>query len=362
MIKGSIVALITPMNEEGSVDYAGLEKLIQFHLDEQTDGLLVLGTTGESSTLIQSEEEQILQLTVKKVAGRVPVIAGAGTNNTKETIEKAKHFASLGADALLVITPYYNKTSDAGLAAHFTAIAEASPIPLILYNVPSRTGMSIPIHVLVNLAEHPNIIGLKEASGDMAYVMDAARLIGEEFFLYSGNDDLILPVMSVGGSGVISVWANIQPKIVHVLVNLAEHPNIIGLKEASGDMAYVMDAARLIGEEFFLYSGNDDLILPVMSVGGSGVISVWANIQPKIVHELVKDTQDGRWQQAKEKQLNALELIHALFSETNPIPVKAAMSLLDLPSGPLRLPLVSLSKEKKKQLAQLLLKERTVEK
>ena len=189
--------------------------------------------------------------------------------------------------------PYYNKTSDAGLAAHFTAIAEASPIPLILYNVPSRTGMSIPIHVLVNLAEHPNIIGLKEASGDMAYVMDAARLIGEEFFLYSGNDDLILPVMSVGGSGVISVWANIQPKIVH---------------------------------------------------------------------ELVKDTQDGRWQQAKEKQLNALELIHALFSETNPIPVKAAMSLLDLPSGPLRLPLVSLSKEKKKQLAQLLLKERTVEK
>lgn len=137
--KRSIVALITPMNEEGSVDYAGLEKLIQFHLDEQTDGLLVLGTTGESSTLTQSEEEQILQLTVKKVAGRVPVIAGAGTNNTKETIEKAKHFASLGADALLVITPYYNKTSDAGLAAHFTAIAEASPIPLILYNVPSRT-------------------------------------------------------------------------------------------------------------------------------------------------------------------------------------------------------------------------------
>ena len=284
MIKGSIVALITPMNEEGSVDYAGLEKLIQFHLDEQTDGLLVLGTTGESSTLTQSEEEKILQL---------PVIAGAGTNNTKETIEKAKHFASLSADALLVITPYYNKTSDAGLAAHFTAIAEASPIPLILYNVPSRTGMSIPIHVLVDLAEHPNIIGLKEASGDMAYVMDAARLISEKFSLYSGNDDLILPVMSVGGSGVISVWANIQPKIVH---------------------------------------------------------------------ELVKDMMDGRWQQAKEKQLNALELIHALFSETNPIPVKAAMSLLNLPSGPLRLPLVSLSEEKKKQLAQLLLRERTVEK
>ncbi len=293
MIKGSIVALITPMNEEGSVDYAGLEKLIQFHLDEQTDGLLVLGTTGESSTLTQSEEEKILQLTVKKVASRVPVIAGAGTNNTKETIEKAKQFASLGADALLVITPYYNKTSDAGLAAHFTAIAEASPIPLILYNVPSRTGMSIPIHVLVDLAEHPNIIGLKEASGDMAYVMDAARLISEKFSLYSGNDDLILPVMSVGGSGVISVWANIQPTIVH---------------------------------------------------------------------ELVKDTMEGRWQQAKEKQLNALELIHALFSETNPIPVKAAMSLLNLPSGPLRLPLVSLSEEKKKQLAQLLLRERTVEK
>lgn len=133
---------------------------------------------------------------------------------------KSEAFCFFGGRRTFGHHPYYNKTSDAGLAAHFTAIAEASPIPLILYNVPSRTGMSIPIHVLVNLAEHPNIIGLKEASGDMAYVMDAARLIGEEFFLYSGNDDLILPVMSVGGSGVISVWANIQPKIVHELVKI----------------------------------------------------------------------------------------------------------------------------------------------
>lgn len=285
MIEGSIVALITPMDEQGEVDYDGLERLITFHLSEKTDALLVLGTTGESSTLSSEEEEEILRFTVEKVNGKVPVIAGAGTNATKKTIERVKRFAELGADQVLVITPYYNKTSDDGLLAHFTAIADRSPVPIILYNVPSRTGMTIPIQVLERLAKHPKIIGIKEASGDISYVMAVARLLNETFVLYSGNDDMILPVLSVGGSGVISVWANIKPKQVHDLVSAFNNGNI---------------------------------------------------------------------EKAQAIQLEALPLIHALFSETNPIPVKAAMEILGLPAGPLRLPLVSLAEEKKEQLARLL--------
>lgn len=285
MIEGSIVALITPMDEQGEVDYDGLERLITFHLSEKTDALLVLGTTGESSTLSSEEEEEILRFTVEKVNGKVPVIAGAGTNATKKTIERVTRFAELGADQVLVITPYYNKTSDAGLLAHFTAIADQSPVPIILYNVPSRTGMTIPIQVLERLAKHPKIIGIKEASGDISYVMAVARLLNETFVLYSGNDDMILPVLSVGGSGVISVWANIKPKQVHGLVSAFNNGNI---------------------------------------------------------------------EKAQAIQLDALPLIHALFSETNPIPVKAAMEILGLPAGPLRLPLVSLAEEKKEQLARLL--------
>ncbi|MBC9703939.1 MAG: 4-hydroxy-tetrahydrodipicolinate synthase [Enterococcus sp.] len=285
MIEGSIVALITPMDEQGEVDYDGLERLITFHLSEKTDALLVLGTTGESSTLSSEEEEEILRFTVEKVNGKVPVIAGAGTNATKKTIERVNRFAELGADQVLVITPYYNKTSDAGLLAHFTAIADQSPVPIILYNVPSRTGMTIPIQVLERLAKHPKIIGIKEASGDISYVMAVARLLNETFVLYSGNDDMILPVLSVGGSGVISVWANIKPKQVHDLVSAFNNGNI---------------------------------------------------------------------EKAQAIQLEALPLIHALFSETNPIPVKAAMEILGLPAGPLRLPLVSLAEEKKEQLARLL--------
>lgn len=285
MIKGSIVALVTPMTETGAVDYLGLGQLIAFHLKEQTDGLLVLGTTGESPTLSEEEEEEIVRFTVEKANGRIPVIAGAGSNATAKTIKKVQRFAELGADHLLVITPYYNKTSDAGLLAHFKAIADASSLPIILYNVPSRTGMTISLPVLTELAKHPRIIGIKEASGDMSYTMEVAQLIDESFALYSGNDDLILPILSIGGIGVISVWANIQPKVVH---------------------------------------------------------------------ELVQDYLDGNSHSAKEKQLTHLALINALFSETNPIPVKAAMNHLELPAGPLRLPLIELGEEKKQQLIALL--------
>ena len=285
MIKGSIVALVTPMTETGAVDYLGLEQLIAFHLKEQTDGLLVLGTTGESPTLSEEEEEEIVRFTVEKVNGRIPVIAGAGSNATAKTVKKVQRFAELGADQLLVITPYYNKTSDVGLLAHFKAIADASSLPIILYNVPSRTGMTISLPVLTELAKHPRIIGIKEASGDMSYTMEVAQLIDESFALYSGNDDLILPILSIGGIGVISVWANIQPKVVH---------------------------------------------------------------------ELVHDYLNRNSPSAKEKQLTHLALINALFSETNPIPVKAAMNHLGLPAGPLRLPLIELGEEKKQQLIPLL--------
>ncbi|MGG5302879.1 dihydrodipicolinate synthase [Enterococcus pernyi] len=285
MIKGSIVALVTPMTETGAVDYLGLEQLIAFHLKEQTDGLLVLGTTGESPTLSEEEEEEIVRFTVEKVNGRIPVIAGAGSNATAKTVKKVQRFAELGADQLLVVTPYYNKTSDVGLLAHFKAIADASSLPIILYNVPSRTGMTISLPVLTELAKHPRIIGIKEASGDMSYTMEVAQLIDESFALYSGNDDLILPILSIGGIGVISVWANIQPKVVH---------------------------------------------------------------------ELVHDYLNGNSPSAKEKQLTHLALINALFSETNPIPVKAAMNHLGLPAGPLRLPLIELGEEKKRQLIALL--------
>ncbi|ONN40574.1 4-hydroxy-tetrahydrodipicolinate synthase [Enterococcus mundtii] len=285
MIKGSIVALVTPMTETGAVDYLGLEQLIAFHLKEQTDGLLVLGTTGESPTLSEEEEEEIVRFTVEKVNGRIPVIAGAGSNATAKTVKKVQRFAELGADQLLVVTPYYNKTSDVGLLAHFKAIADASSLPIILYNVPSRTGMTISLPVLTELAKHPRIIGIKEASGDMSYTMEVAQLIDESFALYSGNDDLILPILSIGGIGVISVWANIQPKVVH---------------------------------------------------------------------ELVHDYLNGNSPSAKEKQLTHLALINALFSETNPIPVKAAMNHLGLPAGPFRLPLIELGEEKKRQLIALL--------
>lgn len=285
MIKGSIVALVTPMTETGAVDYLGLEQLIAFHLKEQTDGLLVLGTTGESPTLSEEEEEEIVRFTVEKVNGRIPVIAGAGSNATAKTVKKVQRFAELGADQLLVITPYYNKTSDVGLLAHFKAIADASSLPIILYNVPSRTGMTISLPVLTELAKHPRIIGIKEASGDMSYTMEVAQLIDESFALYSGNDDLILPILSIGGIGVISVWANIQPKVVH---------------------------------------------------------------------ELVHDYLNRNSPSAKEKQLTHLALINALFRETNPIPVKAAMNHLGLPAGPLRLPLIELGEEKKQQLIALL--------
>ncbi|MGX7199159.1 4-hydroxy-tetrahydrodipicolinate synthase [Enterococcus nangangensis] len=274
MLTGSIVALITPMKEDLSVNYEKLAELIEWHIAQQTDCLLVLGTTGESPTLSSDEESEIVRFTLEKVAGRIPVMVGSGSNATAQAVAKSQEFAQLGADYLLVITPYYNKTSPRGLLQHFTTIAQSVDKPIILYNVPSRTGMNIPLDVLKEVAKIPNIVGIKEASGDLGYLMQVATLLNDNFALYSGNDDMVLPILSLGGAGVISVWANLMPKTVH---------------------------------------------------------------------EMVQNFKEGKSAAALATQLKHLPLIDALFSETNPIPIKAALNIAGKNVGSLRLPLVDLS-------------------
>jgi len=225
MIKGSIVALITPFTDNGEVDYPTLKELIEFHIANQTDGILVLGTTGESPTLSHEEQRQIVETTVQTVAGRVHVMVGIGSNDTNKSIKLGQEFGAMGADSLLAITPYYNKTNDSGMLKHFTAIADNVPKPVILYNVPGRTGCSISISVMEELAKHPNIVGIKEASGNLGYAMEVSRILTDAFVMYSGNDDQIVPLLSVGAVGVISVWANIMPLQAHQLVaNFKDHP------------------------------------------------------------------------------------------------------------------------------------------
>lgn len=218
MLKGSIVALITPFTADNQVDYKKIRELIEFHIENETDGILVLGTTGESPTLSHEEQRQIVDTTIKAVDGRTHVMAGIGSNDTMKSVSLGQEFGAMGVDSLLAITPYYNKTNDSGMLKHFTTIADNVPKPVILYNVPSRTGCSISVSVVEKLAQHPNIAGIKEASGNLSYVMEISRFLSEGFVMYSGNDDTITPLLSVGASGVISVWANIMPKTVHQLV------------------------------------------------------------------------------------------------------------------------------------------------
>lgn len=281
MIKGSIVALITPFNEDQSVNYEKLGELIEFHIKNHTDGIVILGTTGEASTLEFEEEAEIVKFAVKKANKRIPIIVGSGSNCTATAVEYTKRYANMGADAMLVITPYYNKTNESGMIKHFTAIADASPKPIIMYNVPGRTGCSISVHAVEVLSKHPNIIGIKEASGDLTYA----------------------------------------GKIAHCL-----------------------------NDNFVMYSGNDDIVLPLMSLGAVGVISVWANIMPTTVHNMVYNFLDGKFEEARKAQIKYLDLIHGLFLEVNPIPVKAAMNYLGYNVGPLRAPLDNMSDEKFKTL------------
>ncbi len=270
MIRGSIVALITPFHEDGSVNYDKLRELIHWHIEAGTDGLCILGTTAETPALTVTERDRIAEVSIETANKRIPVIVGSGSNNTLVAKEQSIKYQKMGADGLLVITPYYNKTNKEGMIRHFTEIADAVSVPVILYNVPGRTGCSLSYDALKELSGHKNIAGIKEASGDISFVSKIARLAGEDFALYSGNDDMIVPLMAVGGAGVISVAANIIPREMHMMTT-----------------AYL--------------SGNVLL--------------------------------------AKEIQLKYLEFINALFIETNPIPIKEAMNIMGMGVGKYRLPL-----------------------
>ena len=284
-LKGSIVALITPFAPDGTVDYKALGQLIDFHLENQTDALVILGTTGESAAMSHEEDDEVCRFTVERVAGRVPVIAGSGSNSTQTMLEKSLSFQKLGADGLLLITPYYNKTNEEGMYQHFKTVADAVDIPCILYNVPGRTGCSI-------------------------------------------SEDVVR--------------------------RLAVHPNIMGIKEASGNLSYVAKIARYVGPDFALYSGNDDMIVPLLSLGASGVISVLANILPRQTHQMVMDYLEGRPQQALKAQLELLDVINGLFLEVNPIPVKEAMNQMGLPAGVYRQPLAPMGESARQTLTQAL--------
>lgn len=220
ILKGCFTALVTPFTDDNKVDYEMLKKLINFQLESNIDGIVVLGTTAETPTLDKEEKENIIRLAVKEINGKIPVVAGVYSNDTKKCIDISRKWENMGVDALLVSSPYYNKANEMGMEKHFEAIADSVSIPVILYNVPSRTGCSIPIPVVEKLAQHPNIIGIKEASGDMSYIMECARHIGDSFTLFSGNDNLIIPTMSAGGAGVISVFSNICPKECRDMVHL----------------------------------------------------------------------------------------------------------------------------------------------
>lgn len=280
IFSGACTALITPFRE-GEIDYAALKKLIEFQISSGIDALLVNGTTGESATLSDSEKKELIAFAVREVGGRVPLIAGTGSNDTKKAIELSEFAADAGADAVLVVTPYYNKASASGLARHYTAIADACTVPLILYNVPSRTGVNIPRPVLRSLSEHENIVAIKEASANVSYA------------------------------------------------------------------AHIVEDCR---DKLDLYSGNDDLTLPLLSLGGLGVISVLSNALPREVSELCRLWFDGKVKEASALALKLLPLTDAIFSEVNPIPIKALLAYLDFCCEEYRLPLSPMEECKKEAL------------
>ncbi|MCI8480949.1 MAG: 4-hydroxy-tetrahydrodipicolinate synthase [Oscillibacter sp.] len=275
-IKGSIVAMITPFRQDGSVNFDVLTELLERQIAGGTAAILTLGTTGEYSTMTHEEDAAVVAHTVKVVNGRVPVIVGSGSNSTATQLEKSVEYQDMGADALLLIAPYYNKANPEGMYRHFAVTADAVHIPCLLYNVPGRTGCSIPVPVVERLSKHPNIAGIKEASGDMSYAMKVARCVGPDFALYSGNDDITLPILSAGGSGVISVYANVMPAMCH---------------------------------------------------------------------QITADWFAGRQEEALANHLKYLDLMNNLFIEVNPIPVKSAMNMIGLNVGPMRLPLCEMSEE-----------------
>ncbi|HBY57261.1 MAG TPA: 4-hydroxy-tetrahydrodipicolinate synthase [Candidatus Atribacteria bacterium] len=231
MFKGSLVAMITPFTESGEVNEQGIKELVEFHIKNGTNGIVPCGTTGESPTLSHEEHKKVVEITVKAVAGRVPVIAGTGSNCTREALELTSHAKEVGADGALIITPYYNKPTQKGLYLHFKKIAEEIDIPIVIYNVPSRTGVNLLPETLAELAELKNVVAVKEASGNLEQMTQIVELCGEKITLLSGDDKLLLPVLSIGGKGVISVVANIIPKDVAEMIKYYEEGNYQKAKE-----------------------------------------------------------------------------------------------------------------------------------
>ena len=274
IFKGSGVALVTPFKEDGAVDYEQLRKLVDFHVNHKTDAIIVCGTSGESSTLTVEEHLECIAVVAEQANGRIPVVAGTGSNDTVTAIELSQEAEKCGVDGLLIVTPYYNKATQNGLIQHYSKIASSVDIPIIMYNVASRTGLNIQPSTAVKLAK--------------------------------------------------------------------ENENIVAIKEASGNISQVADIAYLADGCLDIYSGNDDQIVPIMSLGGIGVISVTANIIPEDTHELCQAYLDGNVDRAKELQLKAIELCRSLFCEVNPIPVKKATELMGLTSGVVRLPLTEM--------------------
>lgn len=284
LFTGSGVALITPFDENGDVNYSRLREILEFHVINHTDAIIVTGTTGEGSTLSDEEKISVIEFTVDIINSRIPVIAGTGSNDTRHAAEFSKRVEKLGVDGLLVVTPYYNKGNENGIYEHYKAIAEGIKIPVILYNVPSRTGVNLSIPLLKRLAQIENITALKEASGNISYVAEVAREV----------------------------------------------------------------------PELDIYSGNDDMVVPVLSLGGKGVISVSANIIPDISHDMTASFLKGDVKKARELQLKYNDLVNALFLETNPVPVKEAMNFLGYEVGNCRLPLGAMNESNRVRLTDIL--------
>ena len=278
---GAGVAIITPMNEDGSINYDELGRIIEDQIAGGTDAIIICGTTGESATMTDKERKDTIKFAIDKVAKRAKVIAGTGSNNTRAAVELSKYAESVGADGILVVTPYYNKTTQAGLIEHYKTIAEAVTVPIIMYSVPSRTGV------------------------------------------------------------------NINPE---TCLELSKIKNIVAIKEASGNLSQVAKIASLCRDNLDIYSGNDDQIVPILSLGGKGVISVLSNVMPRYTHDMTQKFFDGKIREATQMQLDAIDLIDALFSEVNPIPVKYALNLMGYNYGKPRLPLVELSAKNQERM------------
>ena len=283
IFKGAGVALITPMKDNYEVNYDKLDEILEEQIANETDSIIICGTTGESATMTEQEHLDVIKFAIERVNHRIPVIAGTGSNCTRTAIQLSKEAQEDGADGILLVTPYYNKATQAGLIQHYTAVANEAKAPIIMYSVASRTG------------------------------------------------------------------CNIEPATVAHLVKNVD--NIVGIKEATGDLSQIAKMMSLADGQLELYSGNDDQVLPILSLGGLGVISVLSNVAPKFTHDMVMKYFDGDTKGATEDQLKALPLINALFSEVNPIPVKTAMNLMGMNVGPLRMPLCEMEEDTKAALA-----------